>query len=74
MLQLIVGTMLVIGGVVVFTAADKLSAFEKRLVDTRPWTRVTGWSGTRRGVLAWRVVGILILLCGAVWIATTSFR
>jgi hypothetical protein len=68
MLQLIIGTMLAIGGVIAFTLADKLSAFEKRLLDTHPWTRVTGWAGTRKGVLAWRGVGVLILLCGAAWV------
>ena len=68
MVQLITGTMLVIAGAIAFASADKLSAFEKRLLDTHPWTRVTGWAGTRKGVLAWRGVGVLILLCGAAWV------
>ena len=67
MLELIIGTVLVIGGGIALTSADKLSAFEKRLVNAHPWTRVTGWAGTRKGVLAWRGAGILLLLCGAVW-------
>jgi hypothetical protein len=72
MLQFIIGTMLVVSGVIAFTSADTLSAFEKRLLDTHSWTRVTGWAGTQKGVLAWRGVGILLVLCGA-WVLVSLF-
>jgi hypothetical protein len=53
---------LAITGVTVFILAKHLSDFEKRLKDAHPRTKVTGWSGTEKGVLAWRCVGVLIVL------------
>jgi hypothetical protein len=51
---------LAIAGLTVFIFAKNLSDFEKRLKDAHPSTKVTGWSGTEKGVLAWRCVGVLI--------------
>jgi hypothetical protein len=68
MFDLVIGAVFAIGGVIALTSSSKLSAFEKRLADAHSWTRVTGWAATRKGVLAWRGVGILFVLCGAIWI------
>jgi len=53
---------LAIAGIAVFVRAKHFSDFEKRLKDAYPKTKVTGWSGTQKGVVAWRCVGILIVL------------
>jgi hypothetical protein len=67
MRDLLIGTALLIASAIALTSADKLTALEKRLELAHPWTRVTGWSGTRKGVLAWRGVGILFLISGVIW-------
>jgi hypothetical protein len=42
-----------------------LSLFERRMVEKHPRTRVTGWSGTPKGTMSWRFVGLLLVLFGA---------
>ena len=73
MLDIIVATAFLVGGSIVLTFAERLSAFEKRLLDAHPWTKVTGWAGTRKGVLAWRCVGGMLLVVGAAWLLDALF-
>jgi hypothetical protein len=63
-LDAVIGALLVAAGTVVVVLSEKLSAWEKRLKEAQPWTRVTGWSGTRKGVIAWRFAGALLILLG----------
>jgi hypothetical protein len=55
---------LALAGSAIFTWAERLSDLEKRLKVAHPWTKVTGWSGAKKGVLAWRCVGIMLILLG----------
>jgi hypothetical protein len=48
-------------GIAVFVCAERFSDFENRLKIAYPSTKVTGWSGTKKGVLAWRFIGILVI-------------
>ena len=73
MLDIVVGTVLLVCGSVALTFAERLSAFEKRVLDAHPWTKVTGWAGTRKGILAWRCVGGMLLVVGAVWLLDGLF-
>jgi uncharacterized membrane protein len=61
----LIGVLLILTGVVVVAAAEQLSMFERRMVEKHPKTRVTGWSGTRKGTLSWRIVGLLLIVVGA---------
>jgi hypothetical protein len=56
--------MFVIAGAIIFVFAEELSKFERRLVEKFPATRITGWSGTRKGTNSWRLVGLLLALLG----------
>jgi hypothetical protein len=60
----IAGILGVVAGVIVLVFAKRLSMFERRMVEKHPGTRVTGWSGTRKGTLAWRAVGIMLIVLG----------
>ena len=62
MLPLVGSVGLAIAGVAVFICAKRFSDFEKRLREAYPWTKVTGWSGTQKGVVAWRFVGVIVIL------------
>jgi uncharacterized membrane protein YdcZ (DUF606 family) len=62
----IIGLIFVLAGVVVIRFAEKLSLFERRMVEKHPATRVTGWSGTRKGTISWRIVGLLLVVLGLV--------
>ena len=66
MTAIIVGFVLLVGAVLVITSAEALSSFEKHLTAARPSTRVTGWSGSRKGTQAWRGVGILLAAGGVI--------
>ena len=59
-----IGAILVVAGVAIVVLSEKLSALESRLRKARPWTKVTRWSGSHKGVIAWRFVGLLLILCG----------
>jgi len=62
----IVGILTVIAGIIVVAFAERLSLLERRIVDKHPNTRVTGWSGTKKGTRAWRLVGMLLIFVGAI--------
>jgi len=62
--DILVGTVLILAGCGVIACAVQLSAFERRLLERRPWTKVTGWSGTRKGVVIWRVIGGVLVMLG----------
>lgn len=64
MLSLIFASCVVIAGIAIILFARPLSNFEKHLRERQPWTKVTGWSGTQKGVWAWRFVGTLVILLG----------
>jgi hypothetical protein len=53
-------------GVVIIGFAERLSRLERRMVQRFPGTRVTGWSGTRKGTISWRGVGLLFVILGLV--------
>jgi hypothetical protein len=59
LLTLEAGMVLIGIGILVARFAREISAWEKRMAQEHAWTRVTGWSGTRRGILIWRVLGLL---------------
>lgn len=59
-----IGLAQVVLGVISIAFAERISMFERRLMDRFPWTRVTGWSGTRKGTMSWRVVGGLLIVLG----------
>ena len=42
------------------------------MTEVRPWTRVTGWSGTRKGIVIWRLLGLVIVAYGIVLIAAAG--
>ncbi len=60
-----VNVLFVIAGIVVIVFAERLSMFERRMAEKHPSTRVTGWSGTRKGTMSWRVVGLLLVIAGS---------
>jgi hypothetical protein len=62
MIPVAIALALAIVGVAIFLCAKHLSDFEKRLREGHPWTKVTGWSGTSKGVWSWRFVGVLVIL------------
>jgi hypothetical protein len=62
MFPVVIALALAISGVAILLCARHLSDFEKRLRERRPWTKVTGWSGTAKGVWCWRFVGVLVIL------------
>ena len=62
----IIGLIFVLAGVVVIHFAEKLSLFERRMVEKHPATQVTGWSGTRNGTISWRIMGLLLIVLGQV--------
>ena len=68
MISFTVESLLIVAGVFVLVSAAKLDAFEKRLIDKYPKLKVTGWTGTNKGVMAWRGVGVLIVLDGSVFL------
>jgi hypothetical protein len=49
-------------GLIVATFAPQISHWEKRMADRYPFTKVTGWSGTPRGIFVWRVIGALVIV------------
>jgi hypothetical protein len=64
MLPLFWGANLVVIGVVCFSCAGRISDWEKRLTRSHPKTRVTGWSGTPKGIFMWRLIGVLLAMIG----------
>lgn len=68
MISFTVELLLIVAGVFVLVSAEKLDAFEKRLIDVYPKLKVTGWTGTGKGVMAWRGVGVLLVLDGSVFL------
>jgi hypothetical protein len=74
MFDVIVGSAIILCGLIALTSAPHISALEKRLADSHPWTRVTGWYGTPKGVLAWHLVGVLLLTCGAMCLTNGWIR
>jgi hypothetical protein len=65
MFPFIATALLAIAGVAIILCAKPLSDFEKRLKERKPCTKITGWSGTQRGVWSWRLVGLLVILLSA---------
>jgi len=61
-------------GIALVLLAPRISLFERRLLDKHPSTKVTGWSGTRKGVYAWRVIGVVLVLAGIIWLNMDLFR
>jgi hypothetical protein len=51
-------------GIVCFSFAPHNSEWEKRLSQSHPKTRVTGWSGTPKGIFMWRFIGVLLARIG----------
>ena len=62
--DIVLGTVLIVVGCGVMACAAQISAFERRLLERHPWTKVTGWSGTRKGVLVWRIIGAAFVMLG----------
>jgi hypothetical protein len=62
--SLISASCMVIARPAITMFAKPLSDFEEHLRERRPGTKVTGWSGTQKGVWAWRFVGTLVILLG----------
>ena len=60
-------------GLWIIVYAARISYWERRLLDRHPWTRVTGWSGMRKGIFTWRLIGAALLLLGIVGIALFGF-
>jgi len=60
----VLGLIFTLVGLVVIGFAEELSLFERRMVEKYPATRVTGWSGTRKGTISWQVVGLLLVVLG----------
>lgn len=65
----VVGAILIPIGILVSRFAREISDWEKRMARAHTWTRVTGWSGTRRGILIWRVLGLVISVYGIALLA-----
>jgi anti-sigma-K factor RskA len=51
-------------GVIVIGFSPHISNWERRLSDKHPSTRVTGWSGTWKGILVWRLIGAVLAFVG----------
>jgi len=68
------GVLFSAAGIAVFALAPRLSQWEREITQVLPWTKLTGWSGTPRGIFVWQVVGALLvaleMLC--VWIVRWS--
>jgi hypothetical protein len=64
------GAVLIGTGLLVAIFAPRISRWERRMTAVRPWTRVTGWSGTTKGIVIWRLLGLVIITYGIVLIAT----
>lgn len=65
-----VGVVFVVAGIFFAGFAERISSFERRLAEKYPITRVTGWSGTRKGIMYWRVLGLVWATLGLVWVYT----
>lgn len=68
----VLGAALIVLGILVSRFSREISDWEKRLSKTHTWTRVTGWSGSQRGVIIWRVLGFVILAYGILLVAFTT--
>jgi hypothetical protein len=55
MFSIVSGACLVGLGIAFFTLAPHISNWEREMIQHYPRTKVTGWSGTRKGTLARRV-------------------
>jgi hypothetical protein len=66
MFSMVGGACLLGLGIAFFALAPQVSDWEKEMTQRYPQTRVTGWSGTPKGVLAWRCVGIMCAVLGAI--------
>jgi len=64
MLTLFWSTGLLATGIVCFFGSAHISEWEKRLSQSHPKTRVTGWSGTPKGIFMWRLIGVLLAMIG----------
>ena len=64
MLTLFWSTGLLATGIVCFFGSAQISEWEKRLSQSHPKTRVTGWSGTPKGIFMWRLIGVLLAMIG----------
>lgn len=68
----VLGAALIVLGILVSRFSREISDWEKRLSKAHTWTRVTGWSGSQRGVIIWRVLGFVILAYGILLVAFTT--
>jgi len=66
MIEVFESAALIAIGISAFGLAPHISNWEKQLSDSCPWTRVTGWSGTQKGILAWRVIGAVLAILGLI--------
>lgn len=62
-----VAAIFMIAGVLLVVLAEPINQFENRLILKYPKLRVTSWTGTPRGRMAWRVLGVVCLLIGAAY-------
>jgi hypothetical protein len=67
------GILLILCGVATMIFAVHLSNLERRMITGNPSMKVTGWSGTNKGVIAWRLVGILLVIVGSVVMLERAF-
>jgi hypothetical protein len=64
MLPLFWGANLLVAGIACFSCAPHISKWEKRSEQSHPRMRVTGWSGTPKGIFMWRLIGVLLAIMG----------
>lgn len=60
--QFVEGTLFLIFGVCCVAFAQQLSDSERKLVEKFPRMRVTGWAGTRKGVLVLKWCGAIVIV------------
>lgn len=66
-LAVLVAAIFMIAGLLVVVLAEPINQFEHRLIQKYPKLRVTTWTGTPRGRMAWRILGVACLLIGAAY-------
>jgi hypothetical protein len=64
MIEIFISAAFVAVGILICIFARQISNWEKRLAEAYSWTKVTGWSGTRKGILVWRCIGAMSALLG----------